>query len=86
MPQAQDSICVGGELGRINRPWIPWWGEEGPRAGTRQGRQGAKCPRSRQEPGWEPACSLEPSFAGQVQSLMAASWSSPPWSSPATKA
>ena len=54
--------------GRINRPWIPWWGEEGPRAGTRRGRQGAESPCLRLGAGGGnlPAV-LEPSFVGQRQ-------------------
>lgn len=87
MPQARDSVCVGGEWERINRPWIPWWGEEGPRAGTRQGRQGAESPCLRLGVGggnlptvWSPA------WRGRGRPPTAASWSTLPWSSPATRA
>jgi hypothetical protein len=36
--------------------------------------------------GWEPACSWSPALRGRGRSLMAASWSSLPWSSLATRA
>lgn len=46
-PRPRITSVLQGSWGRINRPWIPWWGEEGPRAGTRWGRRRAAspCPR-----------------------------------------
>lgn len=65
----------------------PMVGEEGPRAGTRWGGQGAEapCPRPGAGGGIPPVV-WSPALWGRGRSPMAASRSSLPWSGPATRA
>lgn len=85
MPRPR-SASVGGEQGRINRPWI----HGGVQEDLALARGAVHEELSPIALGWEQGVGTclqsGAQLLGAGRSLMAASWSSLPWSSPATRA